>query len=160
MRFPDVSAFPDAEDVVRGVASVMLPHRNALIVDLRYPLHMMCQSSGPCYIVIARGCAQAARCCQSRFRSELPLEFGVFYNYSLQCCVVGESVCGSCADQAFFLFGVWPTQRKEYCERLCASVWLLRQQVACLLLDVHRMFWNRFVVQGVKGTMVPLAQMV
>ena len=40
-RFPDTSVFKDAQDVVRGIASVLLPKKQSVPIDPRYILLML-----------------------------------------------------------------------------------------------------------------------
>ena len=45
-RFPDTSVFKDAQDVVRGIASVLFPKKQSILIDLRYILLMLRPKSG------------------------------------------------------------------------------------------------------------------
>ena len=40
-RFPDTSVFKDAQDAVRGIASVLLPKKQSVPIDPRYILLML-----------------------------------------------------------------------------------------------------------------------
>ena len=140
-RFPDTSVFQDAQDVVRGIASVLPPKKQSVLIDPRYILLML-------RLVLNR----PPVVCEQDFGAPCSIDWvlvGNIYNDSLRYCAPGDNYDGPCADQAFS-FDDWPQERKVYWEQLCSSelpcVSRLRVfHVLCML------GWQRFVVQGVNG---------
>ena len=67
-RFPDTSVFKDAQDVVRGIASVLLPKKQSVPIDPRYILLMLRPQLGHAISAVAFGFDQATRRLRTRFR--------------------------------------------------------------------------------------------
>ena len=54
-RFPGTSVFQDAQDVVRGIASVLPPKKQSVLIDPRYNSLDVAPAVGPCHSAVAFG---------------------------------------------------------------------------------------------------------
>ena len=160
-RFPDTSVFQDAQDVVRGIASVLPPKKQSVLIDPRYTLLMLRPQLGHASRRLRLVLNRPPVVCEQDFGAPCPIDWvlvGNIYNDSLRYCAPGDNYDGPCADQAFSFDG-WPSERKVYWEQLCSAEWpcvsrLRAFHVLCML------GWQRFVVQGVNGVILLFVQMV
>ena len=124
-RFPDTSVFKDAQDVVRGIASVLPPKKQSVLIDPRYILLMLRPQLGHAIRRLRSVLIRPPVVCEQDFGAPCTIDWvlvGNIYNDSLRYCAPNDSYDGPCADQAFSFDG-WPSERKLYWEQLCSSAW-------------------------------------
>ena len=69
-RFPDMSVFKDAQDVVRGIVSVLPPKKQSVLIDPRYILLMLRPQLGHAFRRLRFGFDQATRRLRTRMSDE------------------------------------------------------------------------------------------
>ena len=160
-RFPDTSVFKDAQDVVRGIASVLLPKKQSVLIDPRYILLMLRPQLGHAIRRLRLVLIRPPVVCEQDFGAPCTFDWvlvGNIYNDSLRNCAPNDSYDGPCADQAFSFDG-WPSERKMYWEQLCSSAWPCVSRL-CVFHVLWMLGWQRFAVQSVNGIVLLFVQMV
>ena len=107
-RFPDTSVFKDAQDVVRGIASVLPPKKQSVLIDPRYIFLMLRPQLGHAIRRLRLVLIRPPVVCEQDFGALCPIDWvlvGNIYNDSLQYCAPNDSYHGPCADQAFSFDG-------------------------------------------------------
>ena len=115
-RFPDTSFFNDAQDVVRGIASVLPSKKQSVLIDPWYILLMLRPQLGHAIRRLLLVLIRPPVVCEQDFGAPCPIGWvlvGNIYNDSLRYCAPGDSYDGPYADQAFSFDG-WPSERKVY----------------------------------------------
>ena len=103
-RFPDTSVFKDAQDVVRGIASVLPPKKQSVPIDPRYTLLMLRPQFGHAIRRLRLVLIRLPVVCEQVFGAPCSIDWVLvanIYNDSLRCCAPGDSYDGPRADQAF-----------------------------------------------------------
>ena len=160
-RFPDISVFKDAQDDVRGIASVLPPKKQSVLIDPRYTLLMLRPQLGHAIRRMLLVLIRPPVVCEQDFGAPGPIDWvlvGNIYKDSLQYCALGDRYDGPCADPAFSFDG-WPSESKVYWEQLCSSAWLCLSRL-CVLHVWCTLGWQRFVVQSVNWVILFLVQVV
>ena len=159
--FFDTSVFKDAQDVVRGIASVLLPKKQSVPIDPRYILLILRPQLDHAIQRLRLVLIRPPVVCEQVLGAPCAIDWvlvGNIYNGSLWYCALGDSYDGPCADQAVSFDG-WPSERKVYWEQLCSSEWPCVSKL-CVLHVLCMLGWQRFVVQSVNGVYLLLVQMV
>ena len=162
VRFPDTSVFKDAQHVVLGIASVLLPKKQSVPIDPRYVLLMLRPQLGHAIRRLRLVLIRPPVVCEQDFGAPCPIDsvlIGNVYNDSLRCCALVDSCDGPCADQAFSFDG-WPSERKVFWEQLCSSEWPCVSRLCVCFMYCVCWVGNVFVVQSVNGVNLLLVQMV
>ena len=124
-RFPDTSVFKDAQVAIRGIARVLLPKKQSVLMDPRYILLVLRPQLGHAIRRLRLVLNRPPVACEQYFGARCRIDWvwvGNIYNDSLRYCAPGDSYDGPCADQAFSFDG-WPSERKVCSEQLCSSEW-------------------------------------
>ena len=160
-RFPDTSVFKDAQDVVRGIASVLPPKKQSVPIDPRYILLLLRPQSGHAIRRLRLVLIRPPVVCEQDVGAPCPIGWvlvGYIYNDSLRCCALGDSYDGPCADQAFSLTAVGH-QRGKCIGSNCVRPSGLAS-AGCVFHVLCMLGWQRFVVQSVNGVNMLLVRMV
>ena len=99
-----MSVFKDAQDDVRGIASVWPPKRQSVLIDPRYTLLMLRPQLGHAIRRLRLVLIRPPVVCEQDFGAPGPIDWVLVGNIdkdSLRYCALGDSCDGPCADQAF-----------------------------------------------------------
>ena len=102
-RFPDTIVFKEAQDVVRGIVSVLPPKKQSVLIDPRYILLMLRPQLGHAFRRLRLVLIRSPVVCEQDVRRTVSHWLGVgvlvgnIYNDSLRCCALDDSCDGPCA---------------------------------------------------------------
>ena len=161
-RFPDTSVFKDAQDVVRGIASVLPPKKQSVPIDPRYILLMLRPQSDHAIRRLRLVLIRPPVVCEQDFGAPCPIDrvlVGNVYNDSLRYCALGDSYDGPCVQTRRSHLTVGHQRGKFTGSNCVRPSGFVSVGCVCFMYCVC-LVGNVFVVQSVNGVNLLLVQMV